>query len=152
MSGARAAFALVRPPGHHALYDEAMGFCLVNNVAVAAHYATRKYELERVLIVDWDVHHGNGAQNLFYSRPECVILQHPPVSLLPRHRGDRGDRGRQRSGLHGKRAPPAGVGDHAYKQVFDEVLTPLARRYKPQLVLISAGYDAHVADPSAVWH
>ena len=73
MSGARAAFALVRPPGHHALFDQAMGFCIFNNVAVAAHYATRKHGLERVLIVDWDVHHGNGTQDLFYERPDVLF-------------------------------------------------------------------------------
>jgi acetoin utilization deacetylase AcuC-like enzyme len=147
MTGRRAAFALVRPPGHHALRTSAMGFCIFNNVAVAADYATQKYGLERVLIVDWDVHHGNGTQDAFYDRCDVLFFsthQYPfyPGTGALNETGEGGGEG------YTVNVPlPAGVGDDGYHRVFNEVLVPLAARYKPQLILISAGYDAHVADP-----
>ncbi len=147
MRGARASFALVRPPGHHALYDAAMGFCLFNNVAVAAQHAVRSHALERVLIVDWDVHHGNGTQDFFYSRPDVLFFsthQYPfyPGTGAARETGHAAGKG------YTVNVPlSAGTGDAGYRLAFAEILVPLAHRYKPQLILISAGYDAHMADP-----
>lgn len=146
MSG-RNGFALVRPPGHHALYDSAMGFCLFNNVAVAAQHAIRKHGLERVLIVDWDVHHGNGTQDYFYDRDDVLFFsvhQYPfyPGTGAATEIGSGAGRG------YTVNVPlPAGVGDEGYERVFDEILALVARRYRPELVVVSAGYDAHMADP-----
>ncbi len=147
MSGAHSAFAIVRPPGHHALYASAKGFCLFNNVAVAAHHAVRSYGLERVLIVDWDVHHGNGTQDFFYARPDVLFFSthrypfYPGTGALSQT-GEGGGRG------YTCNVPlPPGVGDNGYEQIFERVLAPLARRYRPQLILISAGYDSHLRDP-----
>ncbi len=147
MSGKRAAFALVRPPGHHALRDSAMGFCLLNNVAVAAQHATRKYGLDRVMIVDWDVHHGNGTQDLFYSRSDVLFFSTHQYPFYP-GTGAANETGAGKGEGYTLNVPlRAGVGDAGYAQVFNDVLVPLARRYEPQLILISAGYDAHIADP-----
>lgn len=149
MSGARAAFALVRPPGHHALVNSAMGFCIFNNIAVAAHHATRKYGLSRVLIVDWDVHHGNGTQDLFYTRPDVLFFSTHQYPFYP-GTGAIADLGEGKGEGYTANVPlPARTGDRGYLEVFNNVLVPLARRYRPEIILISAGYDAHIADPLA---
>ncbi|MFL5732429.1 MAG: histone deacetylase [Chloroflexia bacterium] len=149
MAGARGAFALPRPPGHHALQASAMGFCLFNNVAVAAQHAIRNHGLERVLIVDWDVHHGNGTQDLFYSRPDVLFFSTHQYPFYP-GTGAISEMGEGEGRGYIVNVPlPAGVGDAGYREVFDQVLAPLARRYRPQLMLISAGYDAHISDPLA---
>ncbi|MEE8471433.1 MAG: histone deacetylase [Dehalococcoidia bacterium] len=140
------AFALVRPPGHHATTDQAMGFCLFNNIAVAAKYALKNHGLERVLIVDFDVHHGNGTEEVFYSDPEVLYFSTHQYPHYP-GTGDIGDDG---SG-EGKGATvnvplPACCGDSEYCRAYEEILVPVARRFKPQLILASAGYDLHWAD------
>jgi acetoin utilization deacetylase AcuC-like enzyme len=141
------AFALVRPPGHHALYDSAMGFCIFNNVAVAAQHATTVYGLERVLIVDWDVHHGNGTQDYFYQRADVLFFSTHRYPFYP-GTGAAGDTGSGEGAGYTVNLPlPVGVGDEGYRRVFEEILVPVAERYRPQLILISAGYDAHMADP-----
>lgn len=147
IAGVSVPFALVRPPGHHALYASAMGFCLFNNVAVAAQHAIENHDLERVLIVDWDVHHGNGTQDLFYTRPDVFFFSahqypfYPGTGALDETGAGAGE------GFTLNVPLPGGVDDAGYKQVFEQVLTPALYRYRPQLILISAGYDAHVADP-----
>jgi acetoin utilization deacetylase AcuC-like enzyme len=147
MSGERVSFALVRPPGHHALRASAMGFCLFNNVAVAAQQAVRNHGLERVLIVDWDVHHGNGTQDYFYSRPDVLFFSTHQYPFYP-GTGAVHETGSGEGRGYTVNVPlSAGMDDAGYTRVFTEVLAPVARRYKPQLVLISAGYDAHLADP-----
>lgn len=140
-------FALVRPPGHHATPQQAMGFCLFNNIAIAAKYALQKYNLERILIADFDVHHGNGTEEIFYSDPKVLYFSTHQYPHYP-GTGDILDDG---SG-EGKGATvnvplPAYCGDAEYLRAYRELLVPVAKRFKPQLVLASAGYDNHWADP-----
>jgi acetoin utilization deacetylase AcuC-like enzyme len=140
----RGGFALVRPPGHHALADRAMGFCLLNNVAVAARYAQDALGLERVAIVDFDVHHGNGTEALFRG-DETVFL----VSLhqWPFWPGTGGPDTSDHSTLN---IPlPAGSGDDEYRTAFAASVEPAVRAFEPDLVLVSAGFDAHRDDPLA---
>lgn len=143
------AFCAVRPPGHHAESDRAMGFCLFNNVAVAARYLQRKKGVEKILIVDWDVHHGNGTQEIFYEDPSVLYFSSHQYPHYP------GTGGMQEGGS-GKgetftvNAPMrAGCGDREYQQVYEKMLPPIADVFKPDFVLISAGFDGHKDDPLA---
>ncbi len=140
------AFALVRPPGHHATRREAMGFCLFNNIAIAARQSIRKHDLNRVLIVDFDVHHGNGTQDTFYSDPRVLyfsVHQHP---LYP-GTGEVGEVGLGWGQDTIVNVPlPPWCGDDQYLQVFQQILVPAARRFRPEIIMVSAGYDAHWAD------
>jgi acetoin utilization deacetylase AcuC-like enzyme len=142
-------FAIVRPPGHHALPDHAMGFCFFNNVAVAASYLTRIKGLERVMIVDWDVHHGNGTQDIFYASPNvlyCSLHQFPhyPGTGSIRELGVEEGRG------YTVNLPmPATFGDAEYLSAFDRVILPIGRQFKPEFLLVSAGFDCHFRDPLA---
>jgi acetoin utilization deacetylase AcuC-like enzyme len=141
------AFALVRPPGHHAGTNRGTGFCLFNNVAIAAQCALQRHDLDRVLIVDFDLHHGNGTQDTFYRDPKVMYFsthQYPyyPGSGHWRETGSGSGQG------YTVNVPlPAGVGDAGYRRVFEDILVPVAQRYQPQLILASAGYDAHWTDP-----
>ncbi len=141
------ALCLVRPPGHHATRDRAMGFCLFNNVACAAAHALAEHGLERVLIVDWDVHHGNGTQAIFYDDPRVVFFS---VHRYPFYPGT----GREKEigtgpglGTTFNLPLPFGTPREEYRRKFRQVLRDAARRCKPELVLVSAGFDAHTADP-----
>ena len=140
-------FALVRPPGHHALPARGMGFCLFNNVAVAAAYALRQRGLSRVLIADFDVHHGNGTQEIFYSTDQVMYFSTHQYPFYPGtgHWSEIG--AGQGEGFSVNVPLPAGVGDEGYERVFDQILFPIAERFRPELILVSAGYDAHWADP-----
>ena len=142
-------FSIHRPPGHHAERARAMGFCLFNSVAVAARHARTAHGLERVLIVDWDVHHGNGTNDIFHEEPGvlfCSIHQSP---LYP-GTGAGTDVGSGPGRGFTVNMPVApGSGDAVFCSLIDHVVVPLARAYSPQLVLISAGYDAHAEDPLA---
>lgn len=146
-SPARQAFALVRPPGHHARPDRAMGFCLFNNLAIAVEIARREFEVERVLVVDWDVHHGNGTQAAFWDRADVLVVDvhqapHYPGTGALTEIGDGEGRG------YTINLPvPAGLGDEDYLSLFRRVLIPVAGAFDPDLVVVAAGFDAHVADP-----
>ncbi len=144
------AFALVRPPGHHATVTRAMGFCLFNNVAIAAKYALAKYKLERILIIDFDVHHGNGTQDAFYDNPQVLYISTHECPFYP-GTGSLEEAGKgEAKGTTVNIPLPAGCGDAEYLQVFEQIIAPATRRFKPQLILVSAGYDAHWADDIAM--
>ncbi|PZR96662.1 MAG: histone deacetylase [Candidatus Chloroheliales bacterium] len=149
LSGARqTAFAIARPPGHHANANHAGGFCIFNNAAVAAAHALAN-GIERVLIVDWDVHHGNGTQDIFYRDPRVLYFSAHEYPFYPGS-GGMHERGSGAGRGYTLNIPlPHGVGDDGYLQVWRDILAPAATRYRPQLVIISAGYDAHRADPIA---
>jgi acetoin utilization deacetylase AcuC-like enzyme len=138
------AFAVARPPGHHALRDRAMGFCFFNNTAVAARWAQSELGLERVAIVDWDVHHGNGTQAIFWDDPSVLYVSLHQWPLYP---GTGGPVEQDETTLN---VPlPAGSGDEEYARAWTEKVEPAVRRFDPELVLVSAGFDAHVDEPLA---
>jgi len=140
------AFCAVRPPGHHALAERAMGFCLLNNVAIAARYAQGKHKLSRILIVDWDVHHGNGTQAMFYDDPSVLYFGIHQFPFYPGS-GSEEEKGSGKGLNYTINVPlPAGSGDREYKRAFEEILKPAALAFRPDLVLVSAGFDAHEND------
>jgi len=144
---ARHAFCAVRPPGHHASQARGMGFCVFNNIAIGARYAARRYGVERILIADWDVHHGNGTQEVFWSDGSVLFFdthQHPwyPGTGSPSETGE--GKGR---GLIVNQPFPAGSGRNEILGAFRTRLVPAAEGFKPQLVMISAGFDSRARDP-----
>lgn len=140
-------FALVRPPGHHAERNRAMGFCLFNSVAIGAQYLREKFGLTRILVMDWDLHHGNGTQQSFYADPGVLYVSTHQYPYYP-GTGAAEEAGQGRGEGYTVNLPiPAGWGDGEYQELFQGVVDPICRQFDPQFVLISAGFDAHVRDP-----
>ena len=145
----RFAFCALRPPGHHAETDRAMGFCLFNNVAIAARHALHEHGAERVLIFDWDVHHGNGTQEVFYSDPAVLFASVHQSPLYP-GTGAAHEAGAGAGEGYTVNLPvPSGADGELFLSLVQTVVEPLARQFEPGLLMISAGYDAHAADPLA---
>ena len=137
-------FALARPPGHHALPGRGMGFCIFNSAAIAARHARVAFGIERVAILDWDVHHGNGTQAIFWDDPSVLYVSLHQWPFYP------GTGGPDEQSENTVNIPlPAGCGDDDYLDAFLRVVEPAMRRFEPDLLIVSAGFDAHVADPLA---
>lgn len=138
-----------RPPGHHATRDRAMGFCLFNSVAVAAQYALDRFGLERVLVLDWDVHHGNGTNDIFWETDQVLFVSIHQFPLYPGS-GSAAELGAGPGHGYTVNLPvPPGSGDDVFLSMVRDVAAPLARIFAPQLILVSAGFDAHLDDPLA---
>jgi acetoin utilization deacetylase AcuC-like enzyme len=141
-------FALVRPPGHHAEKDRAMGFCLFNNIAIGARYALQNFSLQRILIVDWDVHHGNGTQNSFYEDPQVLYFSAHRYGFFYPGTGAATEVGKGKGEGFTVNVPlSTAASDTDYGNVFEKLLKPIALEYQPQLILVSAGFDTHYNDP-----
>jgi acetoin utilization deacetylase AcuC-like enzyme len=152
LSGSAAnGLVVVRPPGHHAMPEHAMGFCVFGNIAIAARHAQRHYNIKRVLILDYDVHHGNGTEAMFYDDPSVLFISYhqygrgfyPATGAIEDIGTGAG------AGYNANIALPAGHGDASYAAAFAQIVVPLAARFQPELILVSAGFDAHWTDPIA---
>jgi acetoin utilization deacetylase AcuC-like enzyme len=145
----RNVFCAVRPPGHHAERDRAMGFCLFNNAAIGARHAQTSHGAGRVAIIDWDVHHGNGTQHIFYDDPSVLYISTHQYPFYP-GTGSRGERGiGPGEGATLNIPMPAGAGEREYLSAFRDEILPALARFRPELIIVSAGFDAHRNDPLA---
>ena len=142
------AFALVRPPGHHAEKNRAMGFCIFNNIALGAKYVMKIHGIERILIIDWDVHHGNGTQNTFYEDPKVLYFSTHRYGFFYPGTGAPAEVGSGKGEGFTVNVPMSpGSGDADYGNIFHHILKPIALSYKPQFIFVSAGFDTYSRDP-----
>src|SRR5215831_2409678 len=143
-------YTLLRPPGHHATSNRAMGFCIFNNTVIAAHHARNTYGLERIMIVDWDVHHGNGTQDAFYQDAGVLFISLHQENWYPKLSGSLEQVGSGAGAGYTVNIPlPAGTGDRGYRAAFEQLVVPIGLQYRPQMVMVSAGQDANYLDPLA---
>ena len=141
------AFVAVRPPGHHAMAQRQMGFCIFNNIALAADYARKHLGHKKVLIIDWDVHHGNGTQDIFYKDPGVCFISMHQYPHWPYETGWLTEDGAEEGKGFNLNIPlPPGTGDKGHLAAWDSIIAPVSAEYKPDIILVSAGYDAHQAD------
>ena len=141
-------YALVRPPGHHAMPDHGMGFCIFNNVAVAVRHIQKTGGVERIAVVDWDVHHGNGTQAIFYDDPRVLVISVHQDGCFPSHSGLVDERGSGAGAGANINVPlPPGAGHQAYVEAFSRIVVPALRRFASEVVVVSSGFDASVYDP-----
>jgi len=144
------AYVLTRPPGHHAVADRGMGFCLFNNIVIAAKYAQNVLGIEKILILDWDAHHGNGTENAFYEDDSVLFISLHQELLEPRNQGYKEDRGKDKGLGYNINIPlDAGSGDAVYEYAFEQIVIPAVDKFKPDLILVSAGQDGNIFDPLA---
>ena len=142
------AFVAVRPPGHHAMSSRQMGFCIYNNIALAAAYARKHLNCRKILIIDWDVHHGNGTQDIFYDDPSVFFISLHQYPHWPYDTGWYTEDGSGDGKGYNLNIPlPGGTGDSGYLAAWDRIVAPVSLEYKPDIILVSAGYDAHQKDP-----
>jgi acetoin utilization deacetylase AcuC-like enzyme len=142
------AYALVRPPGHHAEPDRGRGYCIFGNIALAVLYARAKLGVMRVAVVDWDVHHGNGTQQAFYEDPNVLTISIHQHNLYPANSGDVSENGAGRGASYNLNIPmPPGCGGAAYVSAFERVIVPALRRFRPELIVVASGLDAAGTDP-----
>lgn len=142
------AYALIRPPGHHAVKEQGMGYCMFNNIAVAIEYLKETTNLKRFAVIDWDVHHGNGTESLYYSDSNVLTISLHQDELYPRHTGKVTDIGeKEGKGFNINIPLPAGSGDGAYKYAFENVVIPAVKRFKPEFIFVASGFDASYYDP-----
>ncbi|MDW7675354.1 MAG: histone deacetylase, partial [Bacillota bacterium] len=140
---------LGRPPGHHASEDKAMGFCLLNNVAIAARFSQKNLGLKRIMIIDWDAHHGNGTEKIFYNDPGVLFFSIHESRLFPGTGFIKNSGENQGLGYNINIPVPKGSGDYTYRYIFDKILIPVIKQYRPELILISAGFDGYYQDELA---
>jgi len=140
-------FALIRPPGHHALRNRASGFCILNNLGITARYAQNKWKIPRILIIDWDIHHGNGLHELFYDEKEVLYFSSHDILLYP-YTGNMEDYGSGKGKGYTINIPiPRNLTDNEFFHIYRDILSPVMRSYVPELILVAAGFDAHGSDP-----
>ena len=141
-------FALIRPPGHHALSDSGYGFCIFNNVAIAAEFIKKKYNLSRIVILDWDVHHGNGTEKIFYNRSDVLYISIHQKNCYPNNSGSSYDFGiKEGKGYNININLPAGSGHASYVYAFEKIIIEALEIYKPQMIFVCCGFDASGIDP-----
>lgn len=144
------AYALTRPPGHHAEADQGMGFCIFNNIVIAARYAQKELGIKKILVLDWDAHHGNGTEDAFYEDDDVFFISLHQDGLEPIGRGNVEDIGKGKGKGFTINIPlHAGSGDVVYKYAFEQIVIPAAEKFKPELILVSAGQDGSIFDPLA---
>ncbi|TYB89227.1 class II histone deacetylase [Oceaniovalibus sp. ACAM 378] len=144
------AYALSRPPGHHSLPDRPNGFCLLNNIAIAVESAIAEHRAERIAVIDWDVHHGNGTEAIFYDRSDVLTLSMHQDRNYPQDTGFAADRGRGAGTGYNINIPlPAGTGHSGYLEAFDRLVAPALAAYRPDVIIVACGFDAALMDPLA---
>lgn len=144
------AYALIRPPGHHAVPETGMGFCMFGNLAIAAQAVRRSHGVERIAVLDWDVHHGNGTQAAFYDDPDTLTVSLHQDRVFPPDTGHVTERGTGAGHGYALNVPlPPGTGNGGYLAAFDRVVAPAIERFRPDLILVASGFDANAADPLA---